>query len=131
MSSAQISDSDAILNSAAYRLDDGAIHRSAGGGVKFSRNSASSISLPPGNAGLSHGAGHQQWIAGAGDGGVQQDTVAAKFHSKGDIAGSANTGINDDRIVGVAIFEVFHTDANVVGIQNPLSAADWTAGRHY
>ena len=42
------------------------------------------------------GDGHSNWIAGDGDGGVDEHGVGTEFHGFGGVAGDAEPGIDDD-----------------------------------
>ena len=66
-----------------------------------------------------------------GDARVQQHAVDAQFHGHGHVAGGAHAGVDDHRIVGVAVLEVLQADADVVRVENPLARADRAAGRHH
>ena len=52
-------------------------HRAGGLGVEFLGNAAGLGGQAAGGAGVAHGPGHAERVAGAGDGGVEQHAVAA------------------------------------------------------
>ena len=101
-----------------------------GGGVELSRDAPSPRGQPSGLHRQPHGAGHAQRIGCAGDSGVEQDAVAAQLHGDHDIAGRADTRVHDHGIEWIVGLEVLEDDPDVVGVQDPLTAADRAAGRH-
>ena len=46
--------------------------------------------------GVFHGGCHGDGVLGAGDGGGEEDGVAAEFHGLGGFAGGADAGVEDD-----------------------------------
>ncbi len=64
------------------------------------------------------------------DAGIQQHPVATQLHRYGYIAGRPYSRIDDYRIIGIAVFQILQNDANVVGVEDALTAADGRTGRH-
>ena len=68
---------------------------------------------------MPHGPRHPQRVLGRRDAGVQQHAVAAQFHGHTHVAGGADAGIDDDRVLRVAILQIFQDDPDVVGLSTP------------
>ena len=75
--------------------------------------------------------GHGQRVVGVGDAGVEQDAVDAELHGDRHVAGGADAGVDDHRIIGIAFLQVFQADADVVGVEHALARADRAAGGHH
>ena len=73
-----------------------------------------------------HRTGHQHRVLRFGNRGVHQHTIAAQFHRDGGIAGSADTGIDDDRHLGV-----LDDRKDVVAILDAEAGADRGGQRHH
>src|SRR5579884_3454862 len=112
------------------RWRDAAFHRTGCLRVHFTRDTAGQIRQAAGGAGVAHGVSHPQRITRMSDAGVQQHAVATQLHRHVDIAGRADTGIDDYRIIRIAILQILQDDADIIGVENALAAADGTAGRH-
>ncbi len=69
------------------------------------------------------------WAPGPG---VARDRgpVLLYFHGGGYVAGCSDSGVDDDRIVGIVFLEILQANAEGIGVENPLSASDRAAGRH-
>src|SRR5262245_26289381 len=109
---------------------DSSFHRAARGSVELFGNAPAQVRQSPGLATVAHGPRHAHGILGAGNRGVEQHAVAAEFHRGRHVAGGADAGVHDHRIVRVAVLEVFEDDADRVGVENALPAANWAAGGH-
>ena len=97
---------------------------------ELARNAAGEIRQAAGGAGVAHGMGHPQRIAGMRDARVQQHSVATQLHRHRHVAGRADAGIDDNRIIRIALLQILQNDAQIIGVENALAAADGTAGRH-
>src|SRR5215831_3678418 len=82
--------------------------------VQFTRDSAGEIGQSAGVAGMAHGVGHTQWVFSVGNTGVEEDAVAAQLHGHGHVAGSANPGVHDYRILRITMLKVFEDNPDVV-----------------
>ena len=69
------------------------------------------------------------WVRG--DGGVEENPVAAEFHRRGHVARGAHAGVHDYRVVRIVLLQVLQADADVVGVEHALAAADGAARRHH
>jgi len=112
-------------------LCDHALQRAARGGVELLRDAAGEMGQPAGLGGQAHGPGHPHRVLGAGDAGVQQHPVHAQLHGDRHVAGRAHAGVDDDRVLGIALLEVFEADADGVGVEDPLARADRAPRRHH
>ena len=63
--------------------------------------------------------------------GVQEHAVDAQLHGDRHVAGRAHAGIDDHRIVGIAVLEILQANADVVGVEDALAGSDRAARRHH
>ena len=105
----------------AWDVGDGAFHRGGGGGVAFLGDASRLVGLVPGFAGFAHRVGHHDWVLGVSDRGVEEDGVGAQFHRDGDIACTANSRVDDDRVAWVVFFEEVEAEDDVVVVEDALS----------
>ena len=114
----------------ARNVRDRAFPLAAGGGVELLWNAAREVALTACGDGVAHGVGHEHGFLCVRDSCVEQDAIGAEFHRDADVARASHACVNDDGIRGVALFEEFEAEQDVVAIQDALAAADGAAGGH-
>ena len=62
---------------------------------------------------------------------IQKHPIHAQFHRSSHIAGCAYARVHNDWVVGIAVFQILQTDADVVGVKNALSRTDRAACGHH
>src|SRR5262249_40165237 len=120
-----------LYAASAWDARDNTFFRTARRGVKPFRDAAGEIGEAAGFDSVAHRVGHAQGVFGVGDARIEEHTIDAQLHRDRDIARRADAGVNDHRIVGIVLFEVFKANADVVGIQDALAGADRATGRHH